>query len=436
MISEIIKKIKKRELKIGIVGLGYVGLPLAELFLKRGFKVLGFDISEGKIENFKKGIFGIEDINEEFLKEKIKKGEFNFSSDERIIKEMDAIFICVPTPVTKERVPDLSYVINAANSVKRNIKRGDIIVLKSTTFPETTEKILLPLFENGNFKAGRDFYLGYVPERVNPGDKKFTIDKIPVVTSGVTKNCLKVINEVYREIVPSIFPVSSPKVAEMTKIYENMFRNVNIALSNQMAILCDRMGIDIWEVIEAAKTKPFGFMPFYPGPGVGGHCIPVDPYYLSFKAKEYDMEMDFITLAAKVNDDIPYYVVDRVLRILNREKILPSESKILILGVAFKKDISDVRNSPAIKIISMLKNLVKKVCYVDPFVPEIKELNEKSLNYKKGILKKYDLTVILTDHSIFPYDEILKNSRLIFDTRGVYKIKDKRIYKLGGGKII
>ncbi|MEO0291065.1 MAG: nucleotide sugar dehydrogenase [candidate division WOR-3 bacterium] len=433
MISEIIKKIKKRDLKIGIIGLGYVGLPLAELFLKKGFKVLGFDISEVKIKNFKKGIFGIEDINEEFLKEKINSGEFNMSYDERIIKEMDAIFICVPTPVTKERVPDLSFVLNAANSVKRNIKKGDIIVLKSTTFPETTEKILLPIFEEDNFKVGRDFYLGYVPERVNPGDKEFTIDKIPVVTSGVTKNCLKVINEIYKEIVPMVFPVSSPKVAEMAKIYENMFRNVNIALSNQMAILCDRMGIDVWEVIEAAKTKPFGFMPFYPGPGVGGHCIPVDPYYLSFKAKEYDMEIDFITLAAKVNDDMPYYVVDRILKILNREKILPSESKVLIFGVAFKRDISDVRNSPAIKIISILKDMVKKVDYIDPYVPEIKEFNKKSLNYKKNILKKYDLVIILTNHSIFPYEEILENSKLIFDTRGVYRINNKKIYKLGGG---
>ncbi|MEN3043764.1 MAG: nucleotide sugar dehydrogenase [Candidatus Hydrothermales bacterium] len=436
MVEKILKKIKNKEIKIGVIGLGYVGLPLSELFLKKGFKVLGYDVSEEKIVNFQKGQFEIEDVNTVFLSEKIKSKEFIVSSKEEIINEMEAIFICVPTPVTKERVPDLSYVITAANSIKRNMKEGQIIVLKSTTFPETTEKILLPIFEDKDFKVGKNFYLGFVPERVNPGDKVFTIDKIPVVTSGVTKNCLKLINAIYNEIVPSIFPVSSPKIAEMSKIYENIFRNVNIALSNQMAVLCDRMGIDIWEVIEAAKTKPFGFMPFYPGPGVGGHCIPVDPYYLSFKAKEYDMELDFITLAAKVNDEMPYYVVERIIRILNKERILPPESKILILGVAFKKDIKDIRHSPAIKIISILVNLVKKVEYIDPHVPEIKELNKKSLKYKSDIFKLFDLVVILTDHSDFPYEEIYENSKLIFDTRGVYKVKSKKIYKLGEGKKI
>lgn len=430
------KKIKNRELKIGVIGLGYVGLPLSELFLKKGFEVFGYDVSEEKIANFQKGQFDIEDIDPDFLSEKIDSKEFIVSSNEKIIGEMEAIFICVPTPVTKERVPDLSYVISAAHSIKRNMKEGQIIVLKSTTFPETTEKILLPIFEDKNFRVGKNFYLGFVPERVNPGDKIFTIDKIPVVTSGVTKNCLKLINALYSEIVPSIFPVSSPKVAEMCKIYENIFRNVNIALSNQVAILCDRMGIDIWEVIEAAKTKPFGFMAFYPGPGVGGHCIPVDPYYLSFKAKEYDMELDFITLAAKVNDEMPYYVVDRIIRILNKERILPLDSEILVLGVAFKKDIKDIRHSPAIKIISILANLVKRVEYIDPYVPEVKELNKRSLKYKSDIFKSFDLVVILTDHSDFPYEEIYKSSKLIFDTRGVYKIKSKKIYKLGEGKII
>ncbi len=435
MTKEIIKKIKKRNLKIGIIGLGYVGLPLAELFLKREFKVIGYDISKEKIKNFKKGRFNIEDINPEFLKEKINKGEFEVTFDEKEIKNMDAIFICVPTPVTKERVPDLSYVKNAAYTIRKNLKRGQIIILKSTTFPETTEKILLPIFEERNLRVGKDFYLGFVPERVNPGDKKFPIEKIPVVVSGVTKNCKKLIKAIYTEIVPQVFVASSPKVAEMTKLYENIFRNVNIALANQMALLCDRMGINFWEVIEAAKTKPFGFMAFYPGPGVGGHCIPVDPYYLSFKAKEYDMEIDFITLAAKVNDEMPYYVVDKVIHILNKEKILPSEARILILGVAFKKNISDYRNSPAIKIISLLEKIVKKVEYIDPYVTEIKEIKKKSIKYSRELIKKFDLILILTDHSNFPYREIFENSKIIFDTRGVFKPITKKVYALGAGKL-
>jgi len=435
MTKEIIKKIKNRKLKMGIIGLGYVGLPLAELFLKKGFKVIGYDISKEKIENFKKGRFDIEDINPDFLKEKIDKGEFEVTFNEVEIKNMDAIFICVPTPVTKERVPDLSYVENAALTIRKNLKEGHIIILKSTTFPETTEKILLPIFEDGKLRVGKDFYLGFVPERINPGDKEFPLEKIPAVISGVTKKCEELIKAIYSEIVPQVFVVSSPRTAEMTKLYENIFRNVNIALANQMALLCDRMGINFWEVIEAAKTKPFGFMAFYPGPGVGGHCIPVDPYYLSFKAKDYDMEIDFITLAAKVNDEMPYYVAHKVIYILNKEKILPSKAKILILGVSFKKDISDYRNSPAIKIIGLLEKMVKRVEYIDPYVEEIKEIKKKRLKYKKGLLKRFDLILILTDHSLFPYEEILENSKIIFDTRGVYKGKRvKKIYTLGGGR--
>ncbi len=428
------KKIKNREIVFCVMGLGYVGLPLAEVLLKRGFKVIGYDVLKERVDMLNKGKSYVEDVSDEVIRISLKKGIFRASSDEGIINKADCIFICVPTPVNENKIPDLSYVISATYAIKRNMKEGQIIILKSTTFPETTEKILLKILEDEKFKEGKNFYLGFVPERVNPGDKVFKIDNTPAVVSGVSKKSLGLIKEIYLNITNEIFPVSSPRVAEMTKLLENIFRNINIALVNEIALLCERMKIDIWEVISAASTKPFGFMPFYPGPGVGGHCIPIDPYYLSYKAWEYDMPLEFINLAARINESMPYHTANRVLEVLNEKGILPQNAKILIFGVAFKKDVSDIRHSPALKVIEILYDKVKKISYIDPYIPQIniKGKNLKSLRMSSENIKKHDISVILTDHSVFNPDLILKNSRLIFDARNLFKnIKSEKIYKLG-----
>ncbi len=428
------RKLKNQEIIFCVMGLGYVGLPLAEVLLKKGFKVLGFDISKQRVRMLNRGKSYVEDVADEIIKNSLKKGIFRASYDERIIKKSDIIFICVPTPVDKNRVPNLEYVISATRTIKKNSKKGHIIILKSTTFPETTEKVLLSILEDKNFKEGKDFYLGFSPERVNPGDKKHTIENTPAVVSGVSIQSLNLIKEIYSYITNKVVPVSSPKVAEMTKLLENIFRNVNIALVNELALLCERMGIDIWEVIHAAKTKPFGFMPFYPGPGVGGHCIPVDPYYLSYKAWEYDVELDFINLAARINESMPYYTVNRILETLNENKILVKKAMVLVFGVAFKKDVGDPRNSPALKVMEILMNKVKKISYTDPYIPEI-EINGvklESLEMTSSNIKKYDISIILTNHSVFNPGFILKNSKLIFDARNLFKnIKSKKVYKLG-----
>lgn len=428
------EKIKNREIVFCVMGLGYVGLPLAEVLLKKEFKVIGYDTSKERVEMLNKGKSYVEDVSDEIIKISLKKGIFRAFSDERIINKADCIFICVPTPVNENKIPDLSYVISATHSIKRNMKEGQVIILKSTTFPETTEKVLLKILEDEKFKEGKNFYLGFVPERVNPGDKVFKIDNTPAVVSGVSKKSVELIKEIYSNITNKVFPVSSPRVAEMTKLLENIFRNINIALVNEIALLCERMKIDIWEVISAASTKPFGFMPFYPGPGVGGHCIPIDPYYLSYKAWEYDMPLEFINLAARINESMPYHTANRILGVLNENKILPKDAKVLVFGVAFKKDVQDTRDSPALKVMDILYDKVKKISYIDPYVPEIslKGKNLKSLKLNSRNIKKYDISVILTDHSIFNQELILKNSKLIFDARNLFKnIKSKKLYKLG-----
>jgi len=428
------EKIKNREIVFCIMGLGYVGLPLAEVLLKKGFKVIGYDISKERVKMLNSGKSYVEDVNEEIIKNSLKKGIFRAFYDEKILKKADCIFICVPTPVNENKVPDLSYVISATEKIKNNRKDGQIIILKSTTFPETTEKIILKILEDENFKEGKNFYLGFVPERVNPGDKIFKIDNTPAVVSGVSKKSLELIKEIYSNITNRVFPVSSPKVAEITKLLENIFRNVNIALVNELAILCERMKIDIWEVISAASTKPFGFMPFYPGPGVGGHCIPVDPYYLSYKAWEYDTPLEFINLAARINESMPYYTSQRILSILNENDILSKNAKVLIFGVAFKRDVGDIRHSPSLKVMELLFDKVKKISYIDPYIPEINLKNKKlkSLKFSPETIRKYDISVILTDHSIFKREIILNNSKIIFDARGFFKdVKSSKIYKLG-----
>ena len=431
---ELRRKIENKEAVIGIVGLGYVGLPLSLVFLKKGFPVYGIDISRERIEKLKQGISYVDDVKGEEILYFVKNNKFRLSDSYEAVKECDVINICVPTPFTPTRDPDLSYVINASRGIREYLKKGQLIILRSTTYPETTEKVVLPILEETGLKVGKDFYLSFAPERVDPGNKKYTMENTPVVVGGVTGTCTELTYLLYSKVTPQVKKVSSPKIAEMTKLLENIFRSVNIALVNELAILCERMGIDIWEVIDAASTKPFGFMPFYPGPGIGGHCILVDPYYLSWKAREYDFHSNFIALAAQVNENMPYHVVSRLFEISHLHNIRLKDSTILFLGVAFKKNVGDTRNSPALKIIEILNGRVGRIIYNDPHVPEVKIWGERvrSVPLTEKVLKEAAITVITAAHSAYDYHWIVEHANIIFDTRNATKgIKSPKVYRLG-----
>jgi UDP-N-acetyl-D-glucosamine dehydrogenase len=434
------KKIKDKSAKIGIIGLGYVGLPLAIEYTFVGYKVLGIDKDERKVENIKRGINYIDDVEEDKFSTVIKKGLFTATTSYDKVKELDVIYICVPTPFSPTKDPDISFIVSATEGIAKGLRKEQLIILKSTTFPGTTENYVQPILEKTALKVGKDFYLAFSPERIDPGNKKFNTSNTPIIVGGVTKKCTKLTQMLTETIVEKVFPVSSPRVAEMEKLLENIFRSVNIALVNELARLCDRMGnINIWEVIDAASTKPFGFMPFYPGPGIGGHCILVDPYYLSWKAKEYDFHTNFIDLAAETNEEMPFYVVRLVQRALNTHGVAFNKAKILILGAAFKKNVDDTRNSPALKVMEILQfQGVKSIDYNDPHVPKIqvngKIYKSKPLTTKS--LSRYDCAVVATDHSNYDYDMIVKNAKLIIDTRNATKNVKKfnnKIWKLGVG---
>jgi len=428
-------KIKKREARIGIVGLGYVGLPLVKTFLSKGFGVLGFDIDEKKVEMLNQGKSYIKHFTVEELKTFLKKKKFQATTDFGHLSKTDAIIICVPTPLDSHKNPDLSYVMKTTEVISKNLRKGQLVVLESTTYPGTTEEKMLPLLEAGGLKAGEDFYLAYSPERENPGDKVYTTEKIPKVVGGVTPRCRRVAKTLYDQIVVKTIPVSSPKVAEATKLMENIFRSVNIAMVNEMKMIFDRMGIDVWEVVEAASTKPFGFMTFLPGPGYGGHCIPVDPFYLAWKAKEVDHPTKFIELAGEINTLMPYYVVTKTIEALNKEGKSTRGARILILGIAYKKDIDDQRESPALKIISLLQNKGAKVSYNDPYVRQsyghrdYPGLELKSVALTEKMLKEFDAVIIATAHSDYDFDWIAENSSLIIDTRNAIKKKKNNVVK-------
>jgi UDP-N-acetyl-D-glucosamine dehydrogenase len=428
-------KIKKREARIGIVGLGYVGLPLVKTFLSKGFGVLGFDIDEKKVEMLNQGKSYIKHFTVEELKTFLKKKKFQATTDFGHLSKTDAIIICVPTPLDSHKNPDLSYVMKTTEVISKNLRKGQLVVLESTTYPGTTEEKMLPLLEAGGLKAGEDFYLAYSPERENPGDKVYTTEKIPKVVGGVTPRCRRVAKTLYDQIVVKTIPVSSPKVAEATKLMENIFRSVNIAMVNEMKMIFDRMGIDVWEVVEAASTKPFGFMTFLPGPGYGGHCIPVDPFYLAWKAKEVDHPTKFIELAGEINTLMPYYVVTKTIEALNKEGKSARGARILILGIAYKKDIDDQRESPALKIISLLQNKGAKVSYNDPYVGQsyghrdYPGLELKSVALTEKMLKEFDAVIIATAHSDYDFDWIAENSSLIIDTRNAIKKKKNNVVK-------
>ena len=428
--------ILNRRARVGLIGLGYVGLPLAMQMIKNGFSVIGVDIDRERVNELNRGRSYIDDVPSRELSGHLKKRKFRATLDYKKLKSCDIIIICVPTPVNINKEPDLTPVVDSARGIRHILRKGQLVILKSTTYPETTEKVVLPILAETGLKVGKDFFLAFCPERIDPGNKRFGVENTPTVIGGITAECTRLAALFYRQFVKYIHPVSSAQAAEMTKLLENTFRNVNIALVNEFAQLCERMGnLDIWEVIEAAKTKPFGYMPFYPGPGVGGHCIPIDPYYLSWKAREYDFHTVFIELSARINEEMPFFVANKTIEALSKSGVCPSRAKLLILGMAFKKDISDLRHSPAIRVYQIIKPLVRSVDYYDPHVPYLKVDNRKVYSVKTALrqIKKYDAVLILTDHSAFDYDDIVRRSRLVIDTRNAIKKHRPNVKKLGSG---
>jgi len=418
---DLLGKIEKREAVVGIIGLGYVGLPLAIHFAHKGFRVIGFDVDVRKIDMLLRGESYIKHIQMEQINEKIKEGCLDVTVDFTRLRNADCILICVPTPLTDKMEPDLSYLLDTTKSIAENLRIGQIIILESTTYPGTTEEMLMPGFETDSMKVGQDYFLAFSPEREDPGNDKYDASNIPKVVGGVTTGCLEVASALY-SCITEVVPVSSTRAAELTKILENTFRSVNIALVNELKVLANKMGIDIFEVINAAATKPFGYTPFYPGPGLGGHCIPIDPFYLSWKAREYDFATRFIQLAGEINVSMPYYVIERTIEALNQHEKSLKGSKVLVLGVAYKKDIDDERESPGYIIMKLLSEKGAIVSYNDPWIPELKKtrkynFQKKSMPLTPEVLQGMDAVIIITDHSAYDYTEIVRHSNLIIDTR-------------------
>jgi len=421
-IDNLINRIASREARVGIIGLGYVGLPIALRFAEIGIKTTGFDIDPVKVKNLDKGKSYINHIPSELIKRRMKEGTFSATADFSLLSGQDAIIIAVPTPLTEKKAPDLSYVISTAETISGYLRKGQVVCLESTTYPGTTREHLLPLFESGKMKVGHDFFLVYSPEREDPGIGKFSIQDIPKVVGGVTPACLKAGKALYGAIVNQLTPVSSPETAEMTKLLENIFRGVNIALVNEMKMLLDRMGIDIWEVIAASSTKPFGFMPFYPGPGLGGHCIPIDPFYLTWKAKEFGFTTRFIELSGEINTSIPSWVVGKLAEALNTRKKCLNGAHVLLIGASYKKNVDDTRESPSLALISILRKAGVNVTYHDPFIPRLPgtrqyKFNLKSIPLTPAGLEGTDAVVIVTDHDNVDYELIGRHAPLVVDTR-------------------
>lgn len=425
--EELLKKIENRKMTVGVVGLGYVGLPLAVEKAKSGFKTIGFDIQKEKVELVNKGINYIGDVIDSDLAQLVTSGMLSATSDFSVVGDVDFIAICVPTPLDEHQQPDITYVVSSAKSVAGYLKKGSVVVLESTTYPGTTEELLKPILENGSgLRCGEDFYLGFSPERVDPGNLIYKTKNTPKVVGAIGKDATEVIAAMYRAVLESdVFEASSPAVAEMEKILENTYRNINIGLVNELAMLCNKMGISIWEVIEAAKTKPYGFQAFYPGPGLGGHCIPLDPYYLSWKAREYSFHTSMIESSMMINDGMPTYNVERVGKVLNRFKKSLNGSKILVLGVSYKQDIDDYRESPAIKIIDILIENGADVSFYDPWVKEYKTHDGRKFigepELTEALIESADLVMITTAHSNVDYEFVQKHAKAIYDTKNVTK---------------
>lgn len=420
---------------VAVLGLGYVGLPLVVEFAKKGLYVIGIDVSTERVKSINSGVSYVEDVSSSLLKELVNEKKIQAFSDFNSVEHADAIIICVPTPLTENKIPDISYIVSAINSIYPYVKNGKLIVLESTTYPGTTEEAVLPLLTEKGLIPGKDFYLAFSPERIDPGNKKYHLGSIPKVVGGIDEASTRCASALYKVIVPRVFEVSSSRAAEMTKLLENTFRLVNIALVDELAMLTEKMNIDIWEVIEAAKTKPYGFMPFYPGPGVGGHCIPIDPFYLLWKAKEYDVDISFIELAGKISNSMPEYAVNKISYALNSAGKPIKDSRILVVGVAYKKDVSDTRKSPAWKIFEKLLRWEAKLSYYDPYVSEFRGNNFyfKSISeLNENVIRQSDCVVILTAHSNVDYDLISNNAKTVVDFRNIIKENKKNVFKLGG----
>lgn len=426
-------RISNRDARVGVVGLGYVGLPLALAFCESGFSVLGFDIQQKRVDLVNQGVPYVADVSETSLKAALAKNLLEATTDQSRLREMDVCCICVPTPLTRAKEPDLSQVLHEARQVSRFLRPGQLVVLESTTYPGTTREVLMPILEEGGLKAGVDFYLAFSPERVDPGSRSHNIRNTPKILGGIEPQSTALAEILYRQVVDVVIAVSSPEIAEMTKVFENVFRGVNIALVNELVQLCEKMGISAWEVIDAAATKPFGYMPFYPGPGVGGHCIPLDPYYLANKAREYDFHTRFIELAADINENMPHYVVSRIVDALGSTGKSLNGARLLILGAAYKRDVADTRESPSLKLIEFLLRKGAIVDYNDPYVGEIHVSGNTltSVELTEERLRAADCVVVATDHRWYDYSHIAKNSSLIFDSRGATRgITDGRIVML------
>ena len=426
MKSELLKKIADREIVAGVVGLGYVGLPLAVEKAKAGFKTIGFDVQQSKVDQVNSGHNYIGDVVDSDLAMLVENGMLQATSDFSRISEVDFVAICVPTPLDAHQQPDISYVRSSAESIAKHLHRGMMVVLESTTYPGTTEELIKPILESTGLKCGEDFYLGFSPERVDPGNAVYKTKNTPKVVGGLGADASEVISAMYEAVLQnSVFRASSPAVAEMTKILENTYRNINIGLINELAILCNRMHIDLWEVIEAAKTKPFGFTPFYPGPGLGGHCIPLDPYYLSWKAREYGFHTSMIEASMMVNDRMPEYCVSRAGDILNRRfcKSL-NGSRVLVLGVAYKQDIDDYRESPAIRVMDKLRDEGAEVVFFDPYIPRFRHHGKEYVGEPEltaGLIEGSDLVIVTASHSNVDYNFVQHHAKAIFDTKNVSK---------------
>jgi UDP-N-acetyl-D-glucosamine dehydrogenase len=435
--ASLLEKIRNRSARTGVVGLGYVGLPLAVEFGKSGFHTTGIDLDPRKIQAIAEKRSYIPDVPTSDVETLVNRGKLDATTDFSIVRELDTINICVPTPLRKTKDPDMSYIVSAVESIATFLHPGMLIVLESTTYPGTTDEVVQPILEATGLKAGVDFFLAFSPERVDPGNPTFQTHNVPKVVGGFSPTCSELAGALYGTAIKTIVPVSSTRVAEMVKLLENTFRAVNIGLVNELALMCDRMNIDVWEVVDAAKTKPFGFMSFYPGPGLGGHCIPIDPFYLSWKAKQSGFDPRFIELAGHINGSMPHYVVEKVADALNTRRKSVNGAKVLIVGVAYKRDIDDMRESPALDVMGLLHQKGAEVAYVDAYVPDVRGrewsggFDVKSIELSPGTLARYDCAVIVTEHRTFDYDRLVAEADLIVDTRNAIKQRHPHVIRLG-----
>ena len=434
--SDLLDRLRRRSARVGVVGLGYVGLPLLVEFARSGYDAVGFDLDGEKVGSIMNGRSYIPDVRDEDVATLRHEGRLSATTDFAALAQVDTVNICVPTPLRKTKDPDMSYVVSAVETIAAYLHPGMLVILESTTYPGTTDELVRPILEKTGLVAGRDFFLAFSPERVDPGNPTFNTHNVPKVVGGITPDCSELAAALYGAAIERVVPVSSPRVAEMVKLLENTFRAVNIGLVNEIALMCDTMGIDVWEVVEAAATKPFGFMPFYPGPGLGGHCIPIDPFYLSWKAKQSGFEARFIELAGYINSSMPHAVVQKITDALNTRGKAVNGAKILIAGVAYKRDIDDMRESPALDVMHMLEQKGAVLSYIDPYVPKLDPAHGGfSLESIDGLdprtLEAVDCVAILTDHRVFDYPAIARHADLVVDTRNAIKERPTNVFRLG-----